>query len=198
VAAASASAVQASPSERPAVADREARRASPARSRSRVPWILGVIVVVAGATGAVVIASHSDTPLAVAPLPPAVAPPTPAAVPAEPQATPDPSAAAAAPTARTAAQPTTVTLRFAVEPAGAAITVDGARVTGTELAVPRDDAVHTLRITAPGHTAHDEAIRFDESQRLVVQLKRSTGPTRNTERRKPRSDTDRIDSESPY
>jgi hypothetical protein len=91
-----------------------------------------------------------------------------------------------------------VTLRFAVEPTGAAITVDGARVDGTELAVPRDSAVHTLRITAPGHVAHDETIRFDESQRLVVQLKRAGGPARPGDRHKPRSDTDRIDSESPY
>jgi hypothetical protein len=92
-------------------------------------------------------------------------------------------------------QATTVTLRFAVEPAGAAITVDGVRVQGAELAVPRDEAAHTLRITAPGHIAHDEPIRFDESQRLVVQLKRAGGPPRGGDRKKP---PDRIDSESPY
>jgi hypothetical protein len=88
-----------------------------------------------------------------------------------------------------------VTLRFAVEPAGAAITVDGAKLAGTELSVRRDDAVHALRITAPGHIAHDEPIRFDESQRLVVQLKRAGGPPRGGDRKKP---PDRIDSESPY
>jgi hypothetical protein len=89
---------------------------------------------------------------------------------------------------------TTVTLRFAVEPAGAAITVDGVRVEGAELAVPRDDAVHTLRITAPGHIAHEETIRFDETQRLGVQLKRAGGPSRGDRKKPP----DRIDSESPY
>jgi hypothetical protein len=107
------------------------------------------------------------------------------------------SAPAPADTPPTAPQATTVTLRFSVEPAGAVILVDGTRVKGREHVVTKDDAVHTLRITAPGHLAHDESVRFDESQRLVVQLKRAARPGR-TDGRKPGSNTERIDSESPY
>ena len=54
-----------------------------------------------------------------------------------------------------------------------------------------------MRITAPGYVAHDEPLRFDESQRLVVQLKRATRPVRPTGHRQG-SNTERIDSESPY
>jgi serine/threonine-protein kinase len=97
--------------------------------------------------------------------------------------------------AEKAAGPATVTLRFAVEPAGAAITLDGKPVRGAELAVPRDAARHALRITAPGYLAHDETVQLDESQRLVVQLKRAE-PARPTRPRKDRAD--RIDSQSPY
>ena len=45
--------------------------------------------------------------------------------------------------------------------------------------------------------AIDETIAFTESQRLVVQLKRAARPVRPTGRRQG-SNTDRIDSESPY
>ncbi|MEO7729879.1 MAG: hypothetical protein ABIY55_02820, partial [Kofleriaceae bacterium] len=122
---------------------------------------------------------------------PAGSPPagaSPSDQPASPSGTPLPIAAPG--------EPATITLRFEVDPAGAAITLDGTAVRGHELAVPKDAADHTLRITAPGRVAHDETVRFDESQRLVVQLKRSAEPVRG----KPRKDrgNDRIDSQSPY
>jgi hypothetical protein len=102
---------------------------------------------------------------------------------------------------------TTVTLRFAVDPPGAVIILDGRRISGSELAVARDAAAHYLRITAAGYLGHDETISFDESQRLVVQLRHAAGPTRGSSIRKDGSGADRvdrvnrvnrIDSKSPY
>ena len=191
----------------------------PAR-RSGVPWIIGAVVVAAGIAAAVVVVNRGDTPVAVGPTsppaPPAALPAAPAtpsagseppSQPQAPKATPatgepaapagNPASTAPAPS-QTPSQPTTVTLRFSVEPAGAAITLDGAPVKATEWAVPKDDAPHTLRITAPGYVADEETIRFDESQRLVVQLKRVIKPSRGNDRHKPGSNTERIDSESPY
>src|SRR6185436_2498051 len=85
----------------------------------------------------------------------------------------------------------TITLRLAVEPAGAVIALDGRRVRGAEIAMPRDDKPHRLKITAPGYLAHEETIAFDENQRVTVQLKRLARA------RGPR-DPDGIDSQSPY
>jgi eukaryotic-like serine/threonine-protein kinase len=170
--------------------------APPARARPRWPRLLGAVLVLGGVAAviAALIAGRGDelTPAAEVrhapapvvaqpappPAPPAVAPPV--VVPAPP-----------APPA-----PATITLRFEVDPAGAAITLDGTPVRGGELAVARDAADHALRITAPGRVAHDETVRFDESQRLVVQLKRTADPARG----KPRKDHshERIDSQSPY
>ena len=93
------------------------------------------------------------------------------------------------------AEPATITLRFAIEPPSAAVVLDGKRITGTELSVPRDGATHRLKITAAGYLGHDEVISFDENQRLVVQLRRAVAPGRKLP--KDRS-TDRIDSQSPY
>jgi hypothetical protein len=194
----------------PAVTARERPKAIRAARRSRLAWIAGAIVLAAGIAGAVVVVGRGDGPVAVGPTPAGAPPATqpiahpasepvsePPSQPQAPQGIPDASAAAAAAgTSPAVPQATTVTLRFAVEPAGAAVAVDGVRVEGAELAVPRDEAVHTLRITAPGHIAHDETIRFDESQRLSVQLKRA-GSARG-DRKKPHSEADRIDSESPY
>jgi hypothetical protein len=99
----------------------------------------------------------------------------------------------------------TITLRLAIDPIGAAITVDGERVTGTEIVVRKDGAPHRLRIAALGYLEYDETIRFDESQRLVVQLKRAVGVVRGKDRQKDRkpertgSDRpERIESRSPY
>ena len=66
-----------------------------------------------------------------------------------------------------------MTLRFSVAPRTAKITIDGKLIEGTELALPRDDASHALRITAPGHTAHEAQLRLDENQRITVQLVRA-------------------------
>jgi serine/threonine-protein kinase len=190
----------------PAVTARERPKAIRAARRSRLAWITGAIVLAAGIAGTIAVVGYGDEPVAVGPTPPVPQPiarpasglvSEPPSQPQAPQVIPDAGGEAAAAGTPPAVPQATVTLRFAVEPAGAAVTVDGVRVEGAQLAVPRDEAVHTLRITAPGHLAHDETIRFDESQRLVVQLKR-TGSARGGDHKKPHSEADRIDSESPY
>lgn len=93
--------------------------------------------------------------------------------------------------------PATVTLRFAIEPASSKILVDGKPVQGGELVVTKDDAAHTLRITAAGHATHDEPLRFDESQRIAIQLKPVTRPSKPGKPRKP-GKPERIDTSSPY
>jgi hypothetical protein len=56
-----------------------------------------------------------------------------------------------------------------------------------------------LRITAPGYAAHDQTLRFDENQRLTVQLKRAPRSVRGNGRPKRGTDPNRIiESESPY
>ena len=132
---------------------------------------------------------------------PAEPPPAPEAPPPAPaEAVHDGSAASAPAAVPEASQEppaarATITLRFAVEPPGATILVDGKPVSGTELVVPRDAALHQLRITAAGYVGRDDKIAFDESQRLVVQLRRAFVPARG--KRKDRA-VERIDSQSPY
>ena len=88
-----------------------------------------------------------------------------------------------------------------MDPASATITLDSAPVTSDQLTLPRDGALHRLRITAPGYQGYDETLRFDESQRLVVQLKKAAVPGRG----KPKKDRpdrpekpEKIESQSPY
>jgi serine/threonine-protein kinase len=191
----------------PAVTSRE--RPS-AKRRSGLPWILGAIVVAGGIAAIAVFAGHGDGPIALAPpttAVPSTAPAQPAAPPAQPAvqaadtaspAHPQPPVAAATPDAALAEPAAAkVTLRFAVEPAGATILVDGTRVQGSELVVLRDDQTHTLRITAPGRLPHDDTVRFDESQRLVVQLRRA-GSVRGNGPKDHAGSGQRIDVDSPY
>jgi serine/threonine protein kinase len=123
---------------------------------------------------------------------PPPAQPTTTTPPPPPQTTTTPSGGATAhpdepPT------PTTITLRLAIDPSSATIAIDGRKVTGPEISVPRDTRTHQMKITAPGYVAHEDTISFDESQRLVVQLKRAAGRGKTTPR-----DPDGIDSQSPY
>jgi serine/threonine-protein kinase len=168
--------------------------------RSRLTRLLtGVAILVAcgviAATLTIVMSGKDPAPATTPAQPAAVAAPAPAAsppAPAEPPApVPSPPAHIEAP-----AEPATITLRLAVDPPGSVVTLDGKRVTGAELVVPRDAGTHRLKITAAGYLGHEEAIAFDESQRLVVQLKRvAAAPGRG----KPKDHTtDRIDSQSPY
>jgi len=97
---------------------------------------------------------------------------------------------------------TTVTLRFAVEPAWSKIFIDGKPITGLEISVPRDDASHSLQITAPGHVSHTEELKLDENQRIAIMLKptprRTGGKSGGKSGGKTGGKTERIDSTSPY
>jgi eukaryotic-like serine/threonine-protein kinase len=193
--------------------------AVPRRSRAprlRIALALAVAagVVIGVLTFAIRLGGEPSAPaaplVATAPVPPAAAPPaSTASPPAEPAAVPTAgpagTTAVSAPPDPAASRSATITLRLAIDPPAAAVTLDGARVTGTEIAVARDGASHQLRITAPGYQEYDEAIRFDESQRLVVQLKPAPGPVRGKDRRPERAErperterAERIESRSPY
>jgi hypothetical protein len=176
----------------------------PAARRSKAPWIVAGVLVLGGAAAAIAVAAtRSEPPSVVAATPPPVVPPTPTPTPVSPPTAPPiaPIAPIAppAPPPTSPVEPARVTLRFAVEPTSAVIAVDGAPVKAAELVVAKDDVVHKLRITAPGYLAHEETVRFDESQRLAVQLKRAGDPGRKDPKRdKDRTRNERIDSESPY
>ena len=172
-----------------------ARGATPTvagKKRSWVPIVLGSVAGVGIAIAALVIvqSSSNESP------PPPVTEPAPAVT---PPVTPPPPAAVQPPPA---AVPATITLRFAIEPATAKITLDGKPVTSEELPIAKDAAEHQLVITAPGHEEHRDTIRLDESQRISVQLKKIAAkpsrPTRPPKKPGKPGKNDRIDSESPY
>jgi len=180
-------------------------RAARARRGKLVAAVAGVVVVgLAGLTAALL--RHSEPAPAPSPAATSLTAPSVAALPTPGAA---PATGSAAPATGT---PATITLRFAVDPLGAAIVIDGQPVNGSEIVVPRDAADHALRITAPGHMPHDETLRFDESQRVTVQLRPNPAPGRGKPRpdsatpaeraRKERGDRgdrgDRIESQSPY
>ena len=182
---------------------------------ARVAMALAVLAASVVLVGSLVVALTGGDPVDPAASPavsPASPPPEPPLAAEAPRATPSPitavtaaaapagnDAAAAPAAAAGAAGHATITLRFAVDPPGATITLDGEPVRGAELAVARDGAMHRLRITAAGYLGRDEPIAFDESQRLVVQLRRIVPPTRGKPRDRPTErPTDRIESQSPY
>jgi len=159
------------------------------RKRSNVPLIVGLIVLVAAscAVAALVLSrSGEEAPKQTALAPEPAKPPPP---PPPPATKPEPPPAA----------PQMVTLKLAVEPASATVTIDGKPVTGGELTMPRDDAKHQLHIAAPGYAPHDEEIDLSESQRIAVQLKKAASGRVTTPPKKPKDPkNDRIESESPY
>jgi serine/threonine-protein kinase len=177
--------------------------ASPGRRSRTGVFILALAIAAVGIGIAVVVAGHGDGALAIrppaTPTPPPPTPPvaTPAAgtVPAPPAHTePAPAQHVDEPAA-----PAKITLRLAIEPAGATITLDDAPVAGLELVVPRDGKQHHLRITAAGYLPDDETVSFDESQRLVVQLKKAAAPGRGKPHKdRPTERPEKIESQSPY
>jgi hypothetical protein len=130
--------------------------------------------------------------------------------PAAKEAAPGDSTAAAAPTTSAATPPAAttpsptplppptekVTIKFAVTPATAKITLDGKDVTG-ELVTAKDDVEHVLSVTAPGFVAHSEKVRFDESQRISITLAKQAKAT-PTGGKKTGGKRDKIEVESPY
>jgi hypothetical protein len=166
---------------------------APPRRRSRA-WIAGAIVAVVGvATVTAVIAGGRRSP---------TEPPSTTAVETRPEPVPTtPTGPVTPPPDEIKVPPpavaTAVTLRFAVEPAGATISIDGAAVKGGRITVPKDDAAHRLRISAPGFASHEEELRFDESQGLTVQLRRAGRPI-GSQRARVERKVERIESKSPY
>jgi hypothetical protein len=168
----------------------------PPREKSRVWLAAGVIGAVVLAVGGFVLyqALRDDTPIVTAGDPPKPVEPV---KPAEPVKASAPPAEAPKPADSKPADlvkaPETIVLKFDVEPAGATISVDGKPMPGDTLTVPRDGATHRIKIAAPGYAAREDTIKFDENQRLVVQLRHVTGkPT------PAKPNNDRIESESPY
>jgi eukaryotic-like serine/threonine-protein kinase len=158
------------------------------RKRSKLPLILALVLLLAasGAVTAFVLLNNDSQ----APKQAALAPEAPK---------PRPPPAAKAPEPPPAPKIENVTLKLAVEPASATVTIDGKPVTGGELTVPRDDAKHQLHIAAPGFAPHDEEIDLSESQRIAVQLKKASSGRVATPPKKPKDPkNDRIESESPY
>jgi serine/threonine-protein kinase len=105
------------------------------------------------------------------------------------------------------AAPAEVTLKFEIEPAGAAavVTLDGVIVKDRQITRPKSDVTHKVRITAPGFVTVDDTVKFDENQKLRVRLARtgrpvgpgSAGRPRPGEGKVERVDR-RIESKSPY
>ncbi|HWO25784.1 MAG TPA: protein kinase [Kofleriaceae bacterium] len=175
---------------------------APARQR-RTVWIAGAAAVACGVlVGAIVLAKRPDS--ETAPSPVVETTPT---KPQPPELPPAPSKEATPPAkAPTSAQQVPdqplavpqITLRFEVEPATATIQIDDRPVKGRQITVPRDDAKHQVKISAPGYITRNDPVSFEENQKLVIQLKRAAsgtvrpaGPGRE---RKP----DGIESKSPY
>jgi hypothetical protein len=166
--------------------------------RSKLPWIFLAAVLIGGGVAAAVVLSNKEDPAPQASIETTPAPtPTPTpTVPPTPAATPPAGAPPVAPAA-----PTKVTIKLAVDPATATITIDGKPVTGGELVVDRDGAEHELSITADGFKPHTEKLTFDENQRLVINLDKKRKTTTRPPRPRPpggRQRPDRIEDESPY
>ena len=64
----------------------------------------------------------------------------------------------------------------------------------------KDDAKHHIHIEAAGYVAHDEDIRFDETQRLTIELEHvAAKPVKGHPQQPPtKKHPDKIESESPY
>jgi serine/threonine-protein kinase len=118
-----------------------------------------------------------------------------------PALAPAPVAKPAAPTPAPAPTPAKVTIKLSITPPEAEVEIDGKRAPADELVVDKDDTKHHVHITADGFVAHDEDIKFDESQRLTIELAKQvkavptvTKTPTHTQTKKP----DKIESKSPY
>jgi hypothetical protein len=160
----------------------------PPRSKKGLLIAVLAVAVIGGGIAAIAIGASgggSSEPVAAAP---PVEKPAPAPTP-PPVVAPTPAPAAK------------VTLRFAITPADAEVDVDGKRAAADQIVVDKDDQRHHVHIAAAGFEAHDEDIKFDESQRLTIELvkekKAGATPTKtppHTRDKKP----DKIESKSPY
>jgi serine/threonine protein kinase len=169
------------------------------KPRSKLPWIFAAAIVLGGGiTAAVVLTGGGPKKAADTSPPVVVAPgPTPTPPPVAPT-TPSPSETAGS------AAPVNVTIRFAIDPASATVTIDGKAVVGGELVIAKDAALHDLVIAAAGYKTHSERLTFEENQRLVINLEKAK-PTKNDRSNTTRPNRpvrpnrpERIDPSSPY
>jgi serine/threonine-protein kinase len=170
------------------------------RSRTRIGLAALALTVAGGISlGIAATGGEGASPAAEPAVEPAVAA-TPAPPPPAPVAAPSPPPSPGPSTARPASDQRpaeTVTLRFAVEPAVAAVELDGVFVAARQIKVHKDDAPHVLRITAAGFTSHEGEVRFDASQKLTIRLKRAP-QTAVRPARPAKPQPSRIESHSPY
>jgi eukaryotic-like serine/threonine-protein kinase len=173
-----------------------AAAAATAKRRSKVPLVLAGLLLLGGAAATIVALQSKPQPKPFeGPAQPAVAmktepPPTATTPPAPPpvETTPAPPPA-----------PSTITLKFSIEPANATIKIDDKAVTKPELIVDTDAASHKLVVTAPGFKPHDEVLSYDSNQKIVIRLEKVAKQTTKTPKT-PKQETkhERIESESPY
>ena len=161
------------------------------KSRKGLIAVVALLLIGGGVTAIVVATKSDDLPAAPAPAP---APPTPAPPVAQTPPSPPPPVAPAV--------PTTITLKFAITPANADVEIDGKRADG-DVTVQKDDAKHHLHIVAAGYNAHDEDIKFDETQRLTIELEKiapkpGKGHPQQQQQQQTKKHPDKIESESPY
>jgi len=96
-------------------------------------------------------------------------------------------------------EPATITLRFAIEPASAEVEIDGVRANADQVVEPKDGLTHKVHITAAGFVPHDEMVRFDETQRLTIELQKAGAkPTKPQIHPTTKNRPDKIESQSPY
>ena len=179
-----------------------ASQPAPAARPSRT-WLIALLVLlVAGGVAAAVLVArggNSVPPTVATTEPVGVAPGTTPPANTGPTAPPKTEPAPALP-----AEPKKITLKFTLEPATAKVFIDGVAQGDGELTVIADGKKHALKVTAPGHAAHEEEVTFDESQRFSLSLDKiaATKPTRPTRPPKPAPDKgkkpERIDTTSPY
>jgi serine/threonine protein kinase len=164
-----------------------AGQATPTRSKSRKGIIAIVaLFLIAGGVTATVIATRSDE------LPATPATPT---APVAPPVAQNPPPVVTPPVA----VPSTITLRFAITPPEAQVEIDGKHADADQVTVQKDDAKHHIHIVAAGYLPHDEDVRFDETQRLTIELEHvAAKPVKGHPQPPPKKHPDKIESESPY
>jgi serine/threonine-protein kinase len=186
----------------------------PPRTRRR--WLAGLIAVpilAAGAATAFILAQRDeDKPVRAAGQPPTAAPaPAPASSGLQPPSTalsssasgPDAPAATSAPPAPPSppAGADRVVIQFEVDPSDATLTVDGERLTGTELDALRADREVEVAVTRDGYKPKIRRVSLAASRTVEVILEKGRDHHRRGNRGRRgdgKQDEERIISESPY
>ena len=171
---------------------------APSRSRRWVPVVIGLLLATAGSATAILLAKDDTVEEAVAPAPTPAPTPAPAPVEPAPAVTAPPTEPPAAPVELP------VVISFEVQPADAAITIDGQPLAGTELSVPREDREVEVAVSRDGFKPKTRRISLSSSRAVEVILEKEPAPRVKTKRRHPDPEPkgptkkDRIIDDSPY